>query len=53
MTRDGATVGAIVVVNAVGSVTVGDGPHFWAAPFEQDAEFGGRGGLPPMPPRTR
>ncbi len=34
-TRDGITVGAIVAVNAVGSVTVGDGPHFWAAPFEQ------------------
>ncbi len=42
-TRDGATVGAIVAVNAVGSVTVGDGPHFWAAPFEQGDEFGGRG----------
>ena len=42
-TRDGATVGAIVIVNAVGSVTVGDGPHFWAAPFEQNGEFGGRG----------
>jgi len=42
-TRDGITVGAIVVVNAVGSVTVGDGPHFWAAAFEQDQEFGGRG----------
>ncbi len=22
---------------------IGDGPHFWAAPFEQDGEFGGRG----------
>ena len=42
-TRDGATVGAVVAVNAVGSVTVGDGPHFWAAPFEQGDEFGGRG----------
>jgi L-aminopeptidase/D-esterase-like protein len=42
-TRDGATVGAIVAVNAVGSVTVGDGPCFWAAPFEQGKEFGGRG----------
>ena len=30
-------------VNAVGSVTVGDGPWFWAAPFEVDGEFGGRG----------
>lgn len=42
-TGDGITVGAIAVVNAVGSVTVGDGPWFWAAPFEQGNEFGGRG----------
>ena len=42
-TRDGITVGALVAVNAAGSVTVGDGPHFWAAPFEQGKEFGGRG----------
>ncbi len=39
----GAVVGALVAVNAVGSVTVGEGPHFWAAPFEQGAEFGGLG----------
>ncbi len=32
-----------MVVNAVGTVTIGDGPHFWAAPFERDAEFGGHG----------
>ena len=42
-TRDGLTVGAIVAVNAAGSATVGNGPHFWAAPFERDNEFGGRG----------
>jgi len=42
-TKSGVTVGAVVVVNAVGTTTVGDGPHFWAAPFEQDKEFGGRG----------
>ena len=48
-TRDGITVGAIVVVNAVGQVTVGDGPWFWAAPFEQNGEFGGRGLPNPMP----
>jgi len=42
-TRDGITVGALVAVNAAGSVTIGDGPHFWAAPFEQSQEFGGRG----------
>jgi L-aminopeptidase/D-esterase-like protein len=45
-TSSGAMVAAIVVVNAVGSVTVGDGPWFWAAPFEIGGEYGGRG----MPP---
>ena len=48
-TRDGVTIGAIVAVNAVGSTTVGDSPHFWAAPFEQDGEFGGRGVAAPPP----
>jgi L-aminopeptidase/D-esterase-like protein len=43
MTRDGITVGALVAVNAVGSVTVGARAQFWAAPFERDAEFGGLG----------
>lgn len=47
---DGITVGAIAVANAVGSVTVGDGPHFWAAPLEQNAEFGGRGPAAPIKP---
>ena len=42
-TAGGVTVGALAVVNAVGTVTIGDGPHFWAAPFEQNKEFGGRG----------
>jgi D-aminopeptidase len=49
-TRGGAIVGAIAAVNALGSVTVGNGPHFWAAPFEQDSEFGGRGLPSPLPP---
>jgi L-aminopeptidase/D-esterase-like protein len=40
---NGLTVGALVAVNALGSVTVGEGPEFWAAPWEFDAEFGGRG----------
>jgi L-aminopeptidase/D-esterase-like protein len=48
-TSRGATVGAIVIVNPVGSVTVGSGPWFWAAPFERDGEFGGRGWPSPMP----
>ncbi|HRD77346.1 MAG TPA: P1 family peptidase [Hyphomicrobiaceae bacterium] len=42
-TASGYTVGALAIVNAVGSATIGDGPHFWAAPLEQDGEFGGRG----------
>jgi len=45
-TRDGLLVGAIVAVNAAGSVTIGDSPHFWASPFEQNKEFGGRGWPP-------
>lgn len=43
VTSSGVKVAAIVAVNAVGSVTVGDGPWFWAAPFEVNGEFGGRG----------
>ena len=42
-TNDGVTVAALAVVNAVGSVTIGEGPWFWAAPFEVDGEYGGRG----------
>jgi D-aminopeptidase len=48
-TREGAIVGAIVAVNAVGSVTVGSSPQFWAAPFERDDEFGGLGFPAPLP----
>lgn len=39
----GHVVGALVAVNAVGSATIGDGPHFWAAPYEREREFGGLG----------
>ncbi len=46
ITPGGIKVAALAVVNAVGSVTIGDGPWFWAAPFEVNGEFGGRG-LPP------
>src|SRR5262245_58496277 len=48
----GLTVGAIVAVNAGGGVTVGDGPWFWAAPFERDGEYGGCGFPSPMPPKA-
>jgi D-aminopeptidase len=47
-TRDGITVGAVVAVNAAGSVTVGERPQFWAAPFERGREFGGRGFPDPL-----
>lgn len=40
---DGSTVGALVAVNAVGSPLLCDSRHFWAAPFEIGAEFGGLG----------
>jgi L-aminopeptidase/D-esterase-like protein len=42
----GITVGALVAVNALGSATVGDTPHFWAAPWEEGTEFGGLGPAP-------
>lgn len=48
--RSGHTVGALVAVNATGTATVGDHGHFWAAPFEIEAEFGGLGTFPdPVP----
>lgn len=40
---DGTVVGALVAANPLGSATVGEGPHFWAAPFETAREFGGHG----------
>lgn len=45
----GITVGALVAVNALGSATAGDTPHFWAAPWEEGAEFGGLGPAPMVP----
>jgi L-aminopeptidase/D-esterase-like protein len=48
-TPDGLTVGALAAVNAAGSVTVGAGPWFWAAPFEVGSEYGGRGWPNPFP----
>jgi len=49
-TRQGHLVGALVAVNACGSVTVGDGMQFWAAPFEVEREFGGLGFPTALPP---
>jgi len=39
---DGGTVGALVAVNAAGSPLMPGTGVFWAWPFEQDGEFGGR-----------
>ncbi|APZ53267.1 Peptidase family S58 [Salipiger abyssi] len=46
MLEDGITVGALVAVNPMGSVTTPSGRHFWAAPFEIGDEFGGMGADP-------
>jgi L-aminopeptidase/D-esterase-like protein len=51
-TKRGLKVGAIVATNAAGSATVGDGPHFWAAPYEQNKEFGGYGAAAAIPPKA-
>lgn len=48
-TGQGITIGALVAVNALGRATMGEGPHFWAAPFEQQGEFGGLGLPASMP----
>lgn len=45
----GAIVTALAAVNSLGQVTFGNSPHFRAAPFERDGEFGGLG-LPARPP---
>ncbi|KZY29368.1 peptidase T4, partial [Roseovarius sp. HI0049] len=46
----GHVVGALVAVNALGSALMGDGPQFWAAPFEIGDEFGGLGMARTAPP---
>src|SRR5579872_588560 len=48
-TAHGITVAALAAVNAAGSTVIGGGPWFWAAPFEQGAEFGGLGWPASMP----
>jgi D-aminopeptidase len=49
--ESGLTVGALVAVNAVGSVT-GPKGQFWAAPWEMRAEFGGLGPVTGFDPGT-
>lgn len=41
--RHGFSVAALVCVNSFGSVRVPGSQCYWAAPFEQDGEFGGLG----------
>jgi len=50
---NGVNIGALAVVNATGSVTLGRGRHFWAAPFEIGDEFGGLGYPSPIPEDAR
>jgi len=50
MSASGHTVGALVAVNACGSTNISGGPHFWAAQFEQNGEFGDLGLPNPLPP---
>jgi L-aminopeptidase/D-esterase-like protein len=42
VTDAGATIGALAIVNAVGSPIIPGTDVFWAFPFEQGNEFGGR-----------
>jgi D-aminopeptidase len=49
VTSEGYRVAALAAVNAVGSATIGDSHHFWAAPYENSAEFGGHGWPVQMP----
>jgi len=61
--RKTTTIGALAVVNPVGSVTATDSANFWAAESEIDKEFGGLGPasrddadpyqLPPLKPLSR
>ena len=43
VTSAGHTVGALVIVNALASTLIGEGPHFWAGAYEEGREFGGLG----------
>lgn len=50
VTADGFTVGALAVVNSVGSTVIPYTDVFWAFPFEQDGEFGGKRLAPHLKP---
>ena len=50
VSADGFTVGALVAVNSVGSPVMPASDVFWAWPFEQGREFGGRRPKPDWAP---
>ncbi|MGO9133311.1 MAG: P1 family peptidase [Methylovirgula sp.] len=50
ISSNGFVIGALIAVNALGQATIGDGPHFWASPYEIGNEFGGLG-WPPIRPQ--
>lgn len=43
VTESGLVVGALIAANPFGAVVAPGTDRFWAAPFEMDGEFGGRG----------
>ena len=49
----GGHIMSMVALNAVGSPLIGDTDHFWAAPFEENKEFGGRGMPTPWPENAK
>lgn len=49
VTDGGLTVGALAAANAVGSALIPGTNIFWAFPFEQEKEFGGRMPKGPLP----
>lgn len=49
--ENGITVGALVAVNAIGSVIQQGQQNFWAAPFEIGTEYGGKGSATGLNPR--
>jgi L-aminopeptidase/D-esterase-like protein len=51
--ENGITIGALAVVNALGSLTWGNSRHFRAAGFEIGDEFGGLGLPGNIPPESR
>lgn len=53
MAENGATVGALVVVNSFGQTVMPGSARFWAADFEKNNEFGGSKPAPVLPVQTK